>query len=261
MAKKTIITFTDDVDGSEATGTVEFAVDGKAYEIDLSEANKAKLRAAFAPFVEKARPAGKGGRHLTAVPSSSGKAGTSRNGEAAAKRAWLAENGYPDVANKRGRFTAAQEHAWNTRTAGAVPAVPAAAAPAASEAVSAPEAAAAPSTPKRGGRGKGKAPVASPFSGEAVLAAAQAAAPAPVGRIKLTGLSGFQVKALREHVDGCVESGATTAVMTGDVGTVRTAIEEARASKALDGRAHLGDRRALAFVLKKLDDPKFAKAV
>jgi hypothetical protein len=48
----------DDIDGSEAAEQVEFTVDGKSYEIDLSAANSAKLREALAPFVSAARRAG-----------------------------------------------------------------------------------------------------------------------------------------------------------------------------------------------------------
>lgn len=59
MAKKTIITLIDDVDGThlpEGQGeTVQFSLDGVDYEIDLSEYNAGKLRNFMALFVEKAR--------------------------------------------------------------------------------------------------------------------------------------------------------------------------------------------------------------
>lgn len=58
MAKQTIVTLVDDLDGSEAEEQVEFAMDGKSYEIDLSTANSKKLREALAPFVAAARRAG-----------------------------------------------------------------------------------------------------------------------------------------------------------------------------------------------------------
>lgn len=38
MARKTRIVLTDDLDSSEATSTVDFALDGVTYEIDLNEA-------------------------------------------------------------------------------------------------------------------------------------------------------------------------------------------------------------------------------
>lgn len=55
MAKQTTVTLIDDLDGSPADEQVEFAVDGKSYEIDLSSANSAKLRGALAPFISAAR--------------------------------------------------------------------------------------------------------------------------------------------------------------------------------------------------------------
>jgi nucleoid-associated protein Lsr2 len=39
MARQTTVRFVDDLDGSEATGTVEFGLEGRSYEIDLSDPN------------------------------------------------------------------------------------------------------------------------------------------------------------------------------------------------------------------------------
>ena len=52
--------FVDDLDGSEASGTINFGLDGRRYEIDLSEDNAGKLRDALAPFVGDARKSGGG---------------------------------------------------------------------------------------------------------------------------------------------------------------------------------------------------------
>lgn len=63
MAKTTIVKLTDDIDGGNADETVEFSIDGKVYEIDLSKRNAAALRKALQPYVDVARPAGRpGGR-------------------------------------------------------------------------------------------------------------------------------------------------------------------------------------------------------
>lgn len=73
MAKQTTVTLVDDLDGSEAVAQVEFALEGRSYEIDLSEANGARLRDALAPFVAAARRAGGSGRRAitgAARPSS-----------------------------------------------------------------------------------------------------------------------------------------------------------------------------------------------
>ena len=51
MAQIREIRLVDDLDGEVADETVEFGVDGKNYEIDLSTANAKKLRDALAEFV------------------------------------------------------------------------------------------------------------------------------------------------------------------------------------------------------------------
>jgi hypothetical protein len=58
VATQTTVTLIDDLDGSEAAEQVEFAVDGRSYEIDLSAANSAKLREVLAPFISAARRVG-----------------------------------------------------------------------------------------------------------------------------------------------------------------------------------------------------------
>lgn len=55
MAQKTVVLFEGDLDGGEAAGTLRFALEGVAYEIDLSENNAANLRAALAPYVQAGR--------------------------------------------------------------------------------------------------------------------------------------------------------------------------------------------------------------
>ncbi|AZI58181.1 Lsr2 family protein [Nakamurella antarctica] len=55
MATKVITALVDDIDGSEATETIRFALDGQSYEIDLGDANAAALRASVTAFVTSAR--------------------------------------------------------------------------------------------------------------------------------------------------------------------------------------------------------------
>jgi uncharacterized protein YcbX len=55
MAQKMIVEVLDDIDGTPADGTVTFAVDGVAYEIDLNQKHADQLAKAIRPFVEKAR--------------------------------------------------------------------------------------------------------------------------------------------------------------------------------------------------------------
>ncbi len=62
MAQKIQTLFIDDLDGSEADGTVRFGLDGTDYEIDLNAAHAQELRDALARYVTAARRAGGGAR-------------------------------------------------------------------------------------------------------------------------------------------------------------------------------------------------------
>ncbi|WP_422114630.1 histone-like nucleoid-structuring protein Lsr2 [Brachybacterium sp. UNK5269] len=95
MARKTTILLTDDIDGSEATGTVSFGLDGVAYEIDLNDDNAQQLRDELATWAEKARRVG--GRRTTGARS------TGSANETAKIRAWARENGHE--VNERGRLS------------------------------------------------------------------------------------------------------------------------------------------------------------
>jgi|SRR5579859_4697734 len=55
MAQKVLTSFVDDIDGTEAEGTVRFALDGTEYEIDLNTKHTAALRKALEPFVAAGR--------------------------------------------------------------------------------------------------------------------------------------------------------------------------------------------------------------
>ena len=62
MAQKVNIVLVDDLDGTEATETVAFGLDGTTYEIDLNDANAAALREALSGYVGHARKVTGGGR-------------------------------------------------------------------------------------------------------------------------------------------------------------------------------------------------------
>ena len=55
MAQKTQIILVDDIDGSEATQSVTFALDGVTYEIDLNDDHAAALRETVEEWTVKAR--------------------------------------------------------------------------------------------------------------------------------------------------------------------------------------------------------------
>jgi len=54
MAKRTTVVIHDDLDGSEGASTVKFGLDGKSYEIDLSEAHEKELRKALEKYLAAA---------------------------------------------------------------------------------------------------------------------------------------------------------------------------------------------------------------
>ena len=114
MAQKVDVRFVDDLDGSEASGTVSFALDGRAYEIDLSEENAAKLRDSLATFVAAARRTGS--RRAASQRSSTSEAPAaparpSREATAAV-RTWARENGHE--VSERGRIPKAVIEAYNS---------------------------------------------------------------------------------------------------------------------------------------------------
>jgi hypothetical protein len=87
MAQKVHIVLEDDIDGSEASETITFALDGTTYEIDLSDDNAEKLRNAFAPYIGHARK--------TSGRAAGNRASRRQAGASAADvRAWAKSNGY-----------------------------------------------------------------------------------------------------------------------------------------------------------------------
>jgi hypothetical protein len=110
MAQITEVRLLDDLDGGEAAESVAFSLDGKSYEIDLSEKNAAALRDAFAPFVSSARRGG--GSVVAARPRMSTRAGRPRE-ETAAIREWATANGLEVSA--RGRISTTVLAAYENR--------------------------------------------------------------------------------------------------------------------------------------------------
>jgi len=62
MARQTVVTLQDDLDGGPANETVRFGIDGSEYEIDLSAKNAERLRKQFEHFIEHARKPGRTAR-------------------------------------------------------------------------------------------------------------------------------------------------------------------------------------------------------
>ena len=108
MAQRVNVVLVDDLDGSEASETVKFGLDGADFEIDLSDDNAAKLRDALALYVGHGRRTG--GRRRAGAQSA-GATRDAANGPSAAEiRAWARENGW-DVP-ERGRVSAEVREAF-----------------------------------------------------------------------------------------------------------------------------------------------------
>jgi hypothetical protein len=101
MAQQATIRFVDDLDGSEASGSFDFSLDGRSYQIDLSEENAARLREALAPYLGAARKAGRRGRAPRPTVGADKPARANRE-ETAAIRQWARENGHQ--VSERGRI-------------------------------------------------------------------------------------------------------------------------------------------------------------
>jgi len=95
MAQKVQITFIDDVDGRAADETVKFALDGVAYEIDVSTGHAREMRGALAPYVSAARRVSGRSTQKAAKPT-----GRDHN----AVRTWARANGH--TVSDRGRIRA-----------------------------------------------------------------------------------------------------------------------------------------------------------
>jgi Lsr2 len=110
MATMTTVTLVDDLDGSEASESVMFALDEASYEIDLNEKNASKLRDALAGYVANARRLD-GSRRGPGRPKSAKAAKAPRGArtapdreQTAAIREWARSNGYE--VSERGRLSA-----------------------------------------------------------------------------------------------------------------------------------------------------------
>ncbi|MDA2804061.1 histone-like nucleoid-structuring protein Lsr2 [Nocardiopsis suaedae] len=101
MAQKVKVELIDDLDGTEADETIQFGLDGKNFEIDLTTENADKLRKALQEFVGAARKAqNKPARGSTRQAK---RQGPDRE-RSAEIRAWAKQQG--KQVNERGRIPA-----------------------------------------------------------------------------------------------------------------------------------------------------------
>ncbi|UOZ02966.1 MULTISPECIES: Lsr2 family protein [unclassified Amycolatopsis] len=100
MAQKVLVEMLDDLDGSPATHTIPFGLDGVSYEIDLSDDNATALRGELARFIAASRKTG--GRKVRVATGQSTASSADRE-RSRAIRAWAGESGYE--VSERGRLS------------------------------------------------------------------------------------------------------------------------------------------------------------
>ena len=118
MAQQTTVRFIDDLDGSDASGTFDFSLDGRNYQIDLSDENAAKLRDALAPYLGAARKTGGRGGRGSRGPAPrqtviAPKSPRSSREETTAIREWARQNGH--TVSDRGRIPKSVIEAYAAR--------------------------------------------------------------------------------------------------------------------------------------------------
>lgn len=114
MAKKMILV--DDMDDTEGSDikTIDFMLEGRPYEIDLSVKSATKLRDVLAPFIAKARRPSNNSAPKAAAKS----APKTDKAQLDAIRAWAKKNGH-DISD-RGRIPKDVEAAFLAATAAPV---------------------------------------------------------------------------------------------------------------------------------------------
>ena len=103
MAQKVNIVLVDDLDGSDASETVSFGLDGTAYEIDLNDKNAAALREALSGYVGHARKVSSSSRRRKTASTSGPGASEIRD--------WAKANGMK--VSDRGRVSAEVRQAYD----------------------------------------------------------------------------------------------------------------------------------------------------
>lgn len=109
MAKKHITQVIDDLDGSviDDGTTMQFSLEGRAYEIDLSSSNAEKMRDALRPYIS----AGRAADSPHAVPRRTPRGRAIPTRDLADVRAWAEKNGHP--INTRGRISSSVLEAYD----------------------------------------------------------------------------------------------------------------------------------------------------
>jgi hypothetical protein len=106
VAQQVKVSYVDDLDGGAADQTVRFGVDGKDYEIDLSDTHADELRDLLAPYISAGRRAGRKGSRPR--PIGRGSAGERERNQAI--REWARAQGM--AVSDRGRIPSEVSEAY-----------------------------------------------------------------------------------------------------------------------------------------------------
>jgi hypothetical protein len=109
MAQKVNIVLVDDLDGTDATQTVSFGLDGANYEIDLNDENASALREALAAYVGHGRKVGRAG---AGAKRGGGRAAATGGASAKEIREWARDNEF--TVPERGRIPADVREAYES---------------------------------------------------------------------------------------------------------------------------------------------------
>lgn len=108
MAQRVQVLLTCDLHGDDTAGdtTIDFAVDGTSYEIDLCNQHAGQLRDSFADYVGAARRAGSAGGRSAGRRGGRARSGAAAGGRrrTAEIREWARSNGL--AVSERGRIPA-----------------------------------------------------------------------------------------------------------------------------------------------------------
>ena len=97
MARQIQVKLIDDLDGSDASETISFGLDGTTYEIDLTKKNADVLRGALAKYVD-------GARKIAGSRKGAAKQSTADRERNNAVREWARAHGHQ--VSDRGRISA-----------------------------------------------------------------------------------------------------------------------------------------------------------
>ena len=118
MAQKLLMTLVDDLDGTDAVESVDFALDGVKYQIDLSAENAGELRDVLSVYVEQGRRVK--GRKRRAAPKAMARARPAAptppradREQNQAMRTWARKNGFK--VSDRGRIPGEVVTAYHTK--------------------------------------------------------------------------------------------------------------------------------------------------